>query len=158
MCDFQNYIDTKLELDLKEARYNLLEERKQELFNKYFPTTSKIKDVVVSKTNKQQDNYIQYLHELEKVNKVNNMSIDEEMKYIKIEIEKLKRHLNLMNNILKNAEGMQYELFYMIVCKGNKVTYTIQFLADKYNYAERNVWRTYEKKVKKYIEKLKTCQ
>lgn len=157
MCDFKNYVDTKLELDLNRTRLNLLEEQKESIFNKYFPTTSNIKEIIVSRTNKQNDAYANYMHEITKKN-TTGLTICEEMIFLNENIKRLERHLKKMDEIIHKLEGLEYELFYMIVCKGNKVTYTIQFLADKYNYAERNVWRTYEKKVKKYIEKLKICQ
>lgn len=157
MCDFKNYIDTKLELDLNRTRLNLLEEQKESIFNKYFPTTSNIKEVVVSRTNKQNDAYVEYMHEINKKN-ATGLTICEEMIFLNENIKRLERHLKKMDEIIHNLEGLEYELFYNIICEGKRVTVVVQTLADKYNYDERTIWRTYNKKIKKYVEKLKTCQ
>ena len=158
MCDFKNYIATKLELELNKTRLELLEEQKESIFNKYFPTTAKIKQVVISKTNKENDAYIGYMHEINKKNNTTGLNITEEIIFLNDNIKRLERHLKKMDDILNRAEGLEYELFYMIICKGVRVTPTIQHLAEKYNYDERTMWRTYDKKIKKYVIKLKKSQ
>lgn len=158
MCDFKNYVDTKLELDLNRTRLNLLEEQKESIFNKYFPTTAKIKQVVISKTNKENDAYIGYMHEINKKNNTTGLNINEEIIFLNENIKRLERHLKKMDEIIHNLEGLEYELFYNIICEGKRVTAVVYILADKYNYDERTIWRTYNKKIKKYVETLKTCQ
>jgi len=156
MCDFKNYTDTKCELELNKNRLALLEEQKEMIYIKYFSTTAHLKEVVVSKTNAKHDNYADYMHEINSISPVTGLSLSEEILYTINNIKRLEKYLKRMDDILASVEGMQYELFYLIACKGMKPTPAVEQIATKYNYDSQTIWKYHYKKIKKYIEKLKS--
>ena len=154
MCDFKDYISTKCELLQCIERLQLLEDEKGAIFEKYFSSAAKTKEVVVSKTNKQNDNYINYLHEINKKNEY-GFTLDEEIIYLKDKKKRLEMHLKKMDDIINSFEGLEYSLIYKIVCEGKKTTKAVQEVAEQYNYDERTIWRKNKDKVKKYTDKIK---
>ena len=134
MYTIQNYTDTQCELDIAKTRLNLLMDRKEKLYCKYFPITPQLKQDVVDGGDKTKDKMADYLHDLYDIDIGTGKSL---------------------------AAEIEYQLFYEIINSGNSITQSVRAIADRNNIDIRNVWRNHYKKIKKYVKKLKTplfCQ
>ena len=68
-------VNTQYELNIAKTRLDYLLGKKEEIYTKYFPITSKIKDVPVqSSGNKGNDKMALYLAELNDVNEIKNFA------------------------------------------------------------------------------------
>lgn len=161
MFTIQSYTDTKCELEMAKTRLNLLMDKKETLYCKYFPISPTLKDVVIETNKPNDDKMANYLHELYEIDIGTGKSLAEEITYQQQNVDKLQEYLNNMNDTLSKMTGVEYQLFYEIICKGINVTKAVDNIASKNNIDTRSVWRNNYKKIKKYIKKLKSpviCQ
>ena len=161
MYTIQNYTDTQCELDIAKTRLNLLMDRKEKLYCKYFPITPQLKQDVVDGGDKTKDKMADYLHDLYDIDIGTGKSLAAEIEYQQEHVDKLENYLDTMNENLKKMTGIEYQLFYEIINSGNSITQSVRAIADRNNIDIRNVWRNHYKKIKKYVKKLKTplfCQ
>ena len=122
MLTIQTYTNTKCELEMAKTRLNLLTDRKEQLYCKYFPITSKAKDVMVDGGERNNDKMADYIHELHEVDIGTGKSLADEIIYQQENINKLEKTINDMDSTLARLTGIEYALYYEIVVKGVNVT------------------------------------
>lgn len=155
MYAIRNYTNTKCELEMAKTRLNLLMDRKEKLYCKYFPITSKPKEVMVDGGEHNNDKMADYVHELHEVDIGTGKSLAEEITYEQTNVNKLQGYLNDMSESLSKMTGIEYELFYEIVFKGINITKAVDNIASSNNIEPRSVWRNYYRNIKKDIRKIK---
>lgn len=155
MYDIRSFTDTKCELEMAKTRLNLLMDRKEKLYCKYFPITSKIKEVMVDGGSKNNDKMAEYLHELYDIDIGTGKSLAEEIEYQQQNVEKLQGYLNTMADSLSKMTGIEYQLFYEIVYKGVKITKAVENVAIANDIEPQTIWKNYYKKIKKYVNRIK---
>ena len=155
MYDIRNYTNTKCELEMCKTRLNLLMDRKEQLYCKYFPITSKAKEVMVTGGSRNNDKMADYLHELYDVDIGTGKSLAGEIEYQQENIEKLQGYLNTMSDSLNKMTGIEYQLFYEIIFKGVKVTKAVENIATENGIEPQTIWKNYYKKIKKYVNRIK---
>jgi len=155
MYAIRNYTNTKCELEMAKTRLNLLMDRKEKLYCKYFPITSKAKEVMVDGGTKNNDKMADYIHELYEVDIGTGKSLAEEITYQQQNVDKLQGYLNNMADSLSKMTGIEYQLFYEIVYKGVNITKAVENIADINNVEPQTIWKNYYKKIKKYVNKVK---
>ena len=155
MYDIRNLTNTKCELEMAKTRLNLLMDRKEKLYCKYFPLTPKLKDISVDGGEKNNDKMADYLHELYEVDIGTGKSLAEEIEYQQLTIDKLQGYLNIMTDTLSKMTGIEYELFYEIVFNGTNITKAVDKVADKNGIEPQTIWKNYYKKIKKPINKIR---
>lgn len=161
MFTIRNYTDTKCELEMAKTRLNLLMDRKEALYCKFFPISPTLQDIFIETNKPTDDKMANYLHELHEVDVGTGKSLANEIEYQKQNIDRLQEYLNSMNNTLSKMTGIEYQLFYEIVCKGVNITKAVDNIAYKNNIDTSSIWRNNYKKIKKYVKKLKSpviCQ
>ena len=154
MYAIRNYTNTKCELEMAKTRLNLLMDRKEKLYCKYFPITSKIKEVMVDGGSRNNDKMADYLHELHEVDIGTGKSLAEEITYQQQNVDKLQGYLNNMADSLSKMTGIEYQLFYEIVYKGVNITKAVDNIADANNIEPQTIWKNYYKKIKKYVNRV----
>ena len=154
MYAIRNYTNTKCELEMAKTRLNLLMDRKEKLYCKYFPITSHIKEVMVDGGCKNNDKMADYLHELHEVDIGTGKSLAEEITYQQQNVDKLQGYLNNMADSLSKMTGIEYQLFYEIVYKGVNITKAVDNIADANNIEPQTIWKNYYKKIKKYVNRV----
>lgn len=155
MYDIRNFTNTKCELEMAKTRLNLLMDRKEKLYCKYFPITAKLKEVMVDGGDRNNDKMADYLHELYDVDIGTGKSLAEEIEYQQQNIDKLQGYLNIMADSLSKMTGIEYQLFYEIVYKGVKITKAVENVAVANGIEPQTIWKNYYKKIKKYINRIK---
>lgn len=155
MYSIRNYTNTKCELEMAKIRLNLLMDRKEKLYSKYFPVTSNPKEIVIDGGNKSSDKMADYLQELHCVDIGTGKSLAEEIEFEQKNISKLQEYLNDMSNSLSKMDGIEYQLFYEIAFKGINITKAVDNIANDNNIEPQTIWKNYYKKIKKYVNKLK---
>lgn len=155
MYDIRNYTNTKCELEMAKTRLNLLMDRKEKLYCKYFPVTSKIKEISTNCGNANNDKMAEYLSELTKINSITGKSLDDEIKEQTNTVKTLQGYLNKMNNSLSKMTGIEYKLFYEIVVNGISITKAIEKVSFDNNIEPQTIWKNYYKKIKPNLEQIK---
>ena len=153
MYAIQNYTNTKCELEMSKQRLTLLLEKKSNLWNRYFSSTSKLSDIKnIQNTNNSK--MADYLYELNNVDIGTGKSLAEELEYEKRIIKHLKKTLKLMDKILSHMTGIEHELFYEIVYNGTNITKAVEKISNKYEIDTQTVWKNYYKRIKGDIKKI----
>ena len=133
MYDIRNYTNTKCELEMAKTRLSLLMDRKEKLYCKYFPITSKPKEVMVDGGNYNKDKMAEYMAELYDVDIGTGKSLAGEIQYQQETINKLEEYLNIMAESLSKMTGIEYQLFYEIVYNGINITKAVENIATANN-------------------------
>ena len=154
MYAIRNYTNTKCELEIAKTRLNLLMDKKEKLYCKYFPITQKIKEVVVDGGEHNNDKMAEYLHELHDIDPNTGKSLANEIETEQQNIDKLQNYLDTMAESLSKMTGIEYQLFYEIVYKGVRITKAVENIATANDIEPQTVWKNYYKKIKRYINKL----
>lgn len=154
MLTIQTYTNTKCELEMAKTRLNLLTDRKEQLYCKYFPITSKAKDVMVDGGERNNDKMADYIHELHEVDIGTGKSLADEIIYQQENISKLEKTINDMDSTLAKLTGIEYALYYEIVVKGVNVTRAVSNVAEEYDKDNQTIWKHHYKKIKKYVKKV----
>ena len=155
MYAIQNYTNTKCELEMAKTRLSLLIERRTKLYCKYFPVTSKLKEVESDHNNQNTDKMAQYMHELYSVVDVGtNMTLAEEIAYEQKNVNKLKGYMGKLDDILSKMTGIEYELFYEIVYNGTNITKAVEHIAEENDKEPQTIWKNYYRNIKKEIKKI----
>jgi len=154
MYAIRNYTNTKCELEMAKTRLNLLMDRKEKLYCKYFPITSKVKEVMVDGGIKSNDKMAEYIHELHEVDIGTGKSLAEEITYQQQNVDNLQGYLNNMADSLSKMTGIEYQLFYEIVYKGINITKAVENVAVANDIEPQTIWKNYYKKIKKYVNRV----
>jgi len=153
MFTIQTYTNTICELEMAKKRLNLLMDRKEKLYCKYFPLTPTLKEDVVDGGIKNNDKMADYVHELHEIDIGTGKSLAEEITYQQENVNKIQVYVNNMNDILSKLNGVEYELYYEIVVKGIAISKAVNNIAEKYNKDSRTIWKYHYKNIKKYVKK-----
>ena len=155
MFTIRNYTNTRCELEMAKTRLNVLVDRKEKLYCKYFPLSPTIKDVIVDGGDKTKDTKMaDYLHELYEIVDVGTgMTLADELKYQQGIVDKLERYLNEMTASLSKMTGIEYKLYYEIVVNGVHVSKAVENIAIANEKDVRTIWNYYNK-IKYEIKKL----
>ena len=140
---------------MAKTRLNLLMDRKEQLYAKYFPITQKIKDDVIKGGSRDNDKMAQYVHELNEVDIGTGRSLAEEIEYQRKVIYKLKRYVSDMNETLSKMTGIEYALYYEIVVKGINPSRAVSNVAERYNKDDHTIWKYHYNKIKNDVKNLK---
>lgn len=155
METIRTYTNTKCELEMAKIRLNLLMDKKEQLYCKYFPVTQKIKDDVIKGGEKDNDKMAKYVHELNEVDIGTGRSLAQEIEYQRAVVDKLKRYLIDMNETLKKMRGIEYSLYYEIVVNGVRISKAVSIVAERYNVDDHTIWKYHYNKIKKDVKNLK---
>ncbi|MBP5427013.1 MAG: hypothetical protein J6Y29_03875 [Clostridiales bacterium] len=156
MYDIRNYTNTKCELEMSKTRLSILMDRKEKLYCKYFPITSKIKELDVDGGEHNNDKMADYLHELHDIIDVGiGKSLADQIKEEQENVNKLQGYLDSMSESLSKMVGIEYQLFYEIAYKGINITKAVDNVAFANDIEPQTIWKNYYKKIKKYVNKLK---
>ena len=156
MYDIRNFTNTKCELEMAKTRLSLLMDRKEKLYCKYFPITSKIKEVMVDGGCRNNDKMADYLHELHDIVDIGiGKSLADQIVDEQRNVNKLQGYLDDMAESLNKMVGIEYQLFYEIAYKGVKITKAVENIAESNSIEPQTIWKNYYKKIKKYVNKLK---
>lgn len=154
MLTIQTYTNTKCELEMAKTRLNLLMDRKEKLYCKYFPITAKSKEIMVDGGVHNNDKMADYVHELHEVDIGTGKSLAEEIIYQQENINKLQNYINDMESTLSKMSGIEYDLYYEIVVNGSNITKAVDKIAERYNKDTGTIWRNHYKKIKKDVKKV----
>lgn len=155
MLTIHTYTDTKCELEIAKTRLNLLMDKKEKLYCKYFPITSKPKEVMVDGGEHNNDKMADYVHELHEIDIGTGKSLADEIEYQQEHIKYLDGYLNDMTINLEKMTGIEYRLYYEIVVKGVGISKAVDNIATLTGKDVGTIWKNYYNKIKKDIKKLK---
>lgn len=155
MFIIRTYTNTKCELEMAKTRLNLLIERQEKLYCKYFPITTKPKEISVDGGIHNNDPMSDYLHELYNVDIGTGTSLAEEIKIQQENVNKLQTYINTMESTLAKTTGIEYDLFYEIAVNGTQITKAVEKIATKYDKDTQTIWKNHYKKIKKHVKTLK---
>lgn len=155
METIRTYTNTKCELEMAKARLSLLMDRKEQLYCKYFPITARIKDDVIVGGTKDNDKMALYVHELNEVDIGTGRSLAQEIDYQRGVVDKFKKYLNEMSDMLGKMRGIEYSLYYEIVVNGVSTSKAVSYVAERYNKDDHTIWKYHYNKIKEDVKKLK---
>ena len=121
MVAIRNYNDTKIELNIAMNKLAQLNEKKNMLYAKYSSLTTENFEDGGRAINKKRDKMLEYLIELEKVNPITGKSLEQEINEQRNIVNKLQYYINLMEYNLQQLEGIEYKLYYAIVCEKKNI-------------------------------------
>lgn len=150
-----NYTNTKVDLDTAKLRLNLLMDKKESLYCKYFSIVPNLKDVVVTGGARNNDKMADYVYELNKINPNTGKSLEDEINEQLKVVQKLEYYLKAMESTLNGLTGIDADLYKEIAINGTKISKSVEKIAEKYNKDVSTVWRVYHRNVKEYINMLK---
>lgn len=156
MFTIHTYTDTKCELEMAKTRLNLLMDKKEKLYCKYFPLTLNLKEIMVGGGEGNKDKMADYLHELHEIDLGTGMSLAQEITYQQQKIDKLQTYLDKMSNTLSKMSGIEYQLLYEIAFNGLNISKAVDKIAERNDKDSRTIWKNYYKNIKKDVNKLKT--
>ena len=154
MYAIRNFTNTKCELEMAKTRLNLLMDRKEKLYTKYFPLSPKLKETMVDGGEKNNDKMADYVYELHEVDIGTGKSLAGEIEYQQENINKLQGYLNDMADSLSKMTGIEYQLFYEIAYKGVNITKAVENIAVNNNIEPQTIWKNYYKKISGYVKKI----
>lgn len=154
MLTIRNYTDTRCEYEMAKTRLNLLMDKKEELYCKYFPITPKLKEVDVEGGLRNNDKMADYVHELHELDIGTGKSLAEEITYQQKRIHKLEGYLKTMGDTLSKMTGLEYQLYYEIVVKGINISKAVDNIASINNKDTSTIWKNYYSKIKKDVKKI----
>lgn len=154
METIRTYTNTKCELEMAKTRLNLLMDRKEQLYAKYFPITQQIKDDITTGGKKDNDKMAMYVHELNEVDIGTGRSLAQEIEYQRAIIDRDKRALVEMTEILEKTTGIEHELYKEIVVNCISKTQAVKKVATAHQKEERTIWKYHYSKIKKDLKNL----
>ena len=140
----KNYYDTQKELEVAEIRLNVLQNKKNILFEKMMPKASQIKEIVTS-GGKQEDTYAKYIAEV--------YELDKEIELKKNEVNMIKYNLKKMEIAMREMKELEEKVFVMRYIDNKKVKH----IARELNYSQENIYKilnTIKEKVQKNTKTL----
>lgn len=150
-----NYNNTLCERNIIKTRLNLLMDRKEAIYCKYFPMNKPINSEHVDGGHTIKDPMTLYVEELTRINEETGKSLDQEISEQRNELNKLEYYIRLMENTIKELKGMGAELYRYIVFDNMNISKAISKTAEKNYVDDRTIWRIYHKNIKEHINKLK---
>ena len=146
MNAFRTYINTKSELRIAEIRLNWLYEKKEILEVRYLGIKSKPLGEMPSNHNVGNDSsVVAFIYEYEDKKQKNGLSIKEEITALELTVNSLKTSLDKMERALREMEGIEYQLFYIIKVEGKKPKKAVSMVTESSGMSEATIWRYYAK-------------
>ncbi len=146
MNAFRTYINTKSELRVAELRLNWLYEKKEVLEVKYLGIKSKPLGEMPSNHNVSNDSsVIAFIYEYEDKKQKNGLSIKEEITALELTVNSLKSSVEKMEKALREMEGLEYQLFYLIKVEGKRPKRAVNIVSESSGLSEATIWRYYAK-------------
>ena len=158
MKSIQNYTNSKIDLQMAKTRLNVLMDKKEALYCKYFNITAKLKDAVVEGGVKNNDKMAEYIHELTKANPITGKSLEEEINEQLETVKKMEYYLDIMTKTLGSLNGIEADLYKEIAINGMRISKAVEKIADKYNKDVSTIWRIYHKNIKENVKMLVKCE
>lgn len=155
METIRTYTNTKCELEIAKIRLSFLMDKKEQLYAKYFPVTQKIKDDIIKGGSRDNDKMAQYVHELHEVDFGTGRSLAQEIDHQRAVVDRLKRYIDDMTEVLGKMRGIEYALYYEIVVNGINTSKAVSNVAERYNKDDHTIWKYHYKKIKDNVNKLK---
>lgn len=150
-----NYNNTLCELNSAKIRLNLLMDRKEALYSKYFPMNKPLTADKVDGGNGMKDPMNEYMIELTTPDEKTGKSLEQEINEQRDEITKLDQYIRLMDSTLNGLSGLEADLYRYIVKNGMKISKAVEKVAEL-NYKDTStIWRMYHRTIKTDINKLK---
>lgn len=150
-----NYNNTLCELNSAKIRLNLLMDRKEALYSKYFPMNKPLTADKVDGGNGMKDPMNEYMIELTTPDEKTGKSLEQEINEQRDEIAKLDQYIRLMDSTLNCLSGLEADLYRFIVKDGMKISKAVEKVAEL-NYKDTStIWRMYHRTIKADINKLK---
>ena len=150
-----NYNNTLCELNSAKIRLNLLMDRKEALYSKYFPMNKPLSFDKVDGGNGMKDPMNEYMIELTTPDERTGKSLDQEINELRDEISKLDQYVRLMDSTLNDLSGLEADLYRFIVKDGMKISKAVEKIAELSYKDTSTIWRMYHKTIKADINKLK---
>ena len=146
MNALKTYVNTKYECKILEYRLQWLLERKEVLEVKYLGSKSKPMGEMPTTHNVSNDSsVIAFIYEYEEKKQRNGLSIKEEITALTSEINSLKMSLEKMEKALREMEGIEYQLFYIIKVEGKKPKKAVYTVSENSGMSLATIWRYYAK-------------
>lgn len=146
MNALKTYVNTKYECKILEYRLQWLLERKEVLEVKYLGIKSKPMGEMPTTHNESNDSsVIAFIYEYEEKKQRNGFSIKEEITALTSEINSLKTSLEKMEKALREMEGIEYQLFYIIKVEGKKPKKAVYTVSENSGMSLATIWRYYRK-------------
>lgn len=152
MYTIRTYTNTRCELEMAKTRLNLLMDKNQELWSKFFPVTAQPKEIVVDGGLHNNDKMASYMEELLRVDIGTGMSLAQEIEEQQKKIYKLQGYLDDMESTLSKLKGIEYSLYYEIVVNGLNVSKAVDKVARDFDKDSQTIWKNHYRKIKKYIK------
>lgn len=150
-----NYNNTLCELNSAKIRLNLLMDRKEALYSKYFSMNKPLIADKVDGGNGMKDPMNEYMIELTTPDEKTGKSLEQEINEQRDEIAKLDQYIRLMDSTLNGLSGLEADLYRFIVKDGMKISKAVEKVAEL-NYKDTStIWRMYHRTIKADINKLK---
>lgn len=150
-----NYNNTLCELNSAKIRLNLLMDRKEALYSKYFPMNKPLTADKVDGGNGMKDPMNEYMIELTTPDEKTGKSLEQEINEQRDEITKLDHYIRLIDSTLNGLSGLEADLYRYIVKDGMKISKAVEKVAEL-NYKDTStIWRMYHRTIKTDINKLK---
>lgn len=155
MKALRNYGNTKVELKIAKQRLEALISRKQELYNRYvMPKGWQVSDGGGVSSKAPQSNTEKFVMACEAVSEATGMSLNEEIEHCRSEVLQLEQLCEVMEDTLQHLDGIEATLFSLIIIGGMTPTKAVEQVADMQSMSIDNVWHTYYRRIKKYIDEL----
>ena len=155
MGGLRNYTNTRKELQLAEKRLELLHNRKEELYNRLvMPKGWQLSDGGGVSIREAESNTEKYVLACNTPSEATGMSLNEEIAHVEQEVYMLRRMCGMMEDTLEQLTGIEATLYSLIIIAGKSPTVAVREVADMQYMTEDNIWHTYYKKIKPFIDAL----
>lgn len=146
MNAFRTYVNTKAELKIIEIRLTSLENKAEELAAKYLGIRmAPLFSETYQHYPTNESTVIAFIYEYEDKKQKNGLSIKEEINLLKTEQKRLRESLARMEKALREMEGIEYQLFYLIKVEGKRPKRAVNLVTESSRMSEATIWRYYAK-------------
>lgn len=155
MRGLRNYTNTRKELQLAEKRLDILRNRKEELYNRLvMPKGWQMSDGGGVSTKEPESNTEKYVLACNTPSEATGMSLNEEIAHVEQEIYYLRKVCEMMEETLEQLTGIEATLYSLIIIGGKAPTDAVREVADMQYMTEDNIWHTYYRKIKPFLDLL----
>lgn len=155
MGGLRNYTNTKKELHIAEQRLQALYRRKDELYQRLcVPKGWQISEGGGVSSKMPQSNVEKFVVACNTPSEATGTSLNDEIEEREQEVAVLRSLCKSMENALLELTGIEANLYALIVVSGKTPTEAVREVAEMQYISETNVWHTYYRRIKKYIDEL----
>lgn len=155
MAALRNYTNTRKELHIAEQRLNALYQRKDELYQKLcVPKGWQVSEGGGVSTKLPQSGVEKFVTLCNTPSEATGTSLNDEIEEREQEVAVLRNLCRTMENTLQGLQGIEANLYSLIVVGGKTPTEAVREIAEMQYLSEPNVWHTYYRRIKKYLDEL----